>query len=423
MGEKLDSPEFRSIWNDELNYLFDLFEKNSFEIRIAGGAVRDLLMGFKPNDIDLATTATPDQMKDMFDNENIRMLHTNGEKHGTITVRLNDKENFEITTLRIDLITDGRHAEVQFTNDWKLDANRRDLTINSIFLDRDGTIIDFFDGYEDIKNKRIKFVGEPSRRIQEDYLRILRYFRFYSRICINENSHCEESLKAIKENASGLEGIAGERIWVEFRKIVCSKYADSIMRHIVDTQVHKYIGFTDSCDLEEFSQIYRYFDADLQNIPMPITMVCALLRTSKEFEKLLKRMRFSNEEKRIAEFLFRYRDEYKKIVSEEDNKSLEDKLKPFKFILVDCVKDAKIHEKLIELLKYVNRFEFVKHLENWPIPNFPIGGEMLSKKNIPKGPIFSKILNILRENWKNEFNLDTSKETIDKLLNKLDELI
>lgn len=91
-------------------------------------------MGFKPNDIDFATTATPDQMKEMFDRENIRMLNTNGEKHGTITVRLDDKENYEITTLRIDVLTDGRHAEVQFTHDWKLDANRRDLTINSIFL-------------------------------------------------------------------------------------------------------------------------------------------------------------------------------------------------------------------------------------------------------------------------------------------------
>lgn len=136
MTEKLETPEFRSIWNEELVFLFDLFERYGYQIRIAGGAVRDLLMGLKPHDIDLATTATPDQMKEIFEKENIRMLHTNGEKHGTITVRLNDKENYEITTLRIDVLTDGRHAEVQFTEDWRLDANRRDLTINSIFLGR-----------------------------------------------------------------------------------------------------------------------------------------------------------------------------------------------------------------------------------------------------------------------------------------------
>lgn len=91
-------------------------------------------MGLKPKDLDFATTATPDQMKSMFDEKKVRMINTKGEKHGTITPRINDKENFEVTTLRIDVVTDGRHAEVQFTTDWLLDALRRDLTINSMFL-------------------------------------------------------------------------------------------------------------------------------------------------------------------------------------------------------------------------------------------------------------------------------------------------
>lgn len=95
---------------------------------------RDLLMGENPKDLDFASTATPPQMKEMFIAENIRMINANGERHGTITARINDKENFEVTTLRIDVVTDGRHAEVEFTTDWKLDANRRDLTINSMFL-------------------------------------------------------------------------------------------------------------------------------------------------------------------------------------------------------------------------------------------------------------------------------------------------
>lgn len=131
---KLSSAAFDSIKNEDLKSVFRLFKDYSYEIKIAGGAVRDLLMDKIPDDIDLATTATPDQMKEMFTRENVRMLNTNGEKHGTITVRINDRVNYEITTLRIDVVTDGRHAEVKFTNDWKLDANRRDLTINSIFL-------------------------------------------------------------------------------------------------------------------------------------------------------------------------------------------------------------------------------------------------------------------------------------------------
>lgn len=205
--EKLNSPEFEKIMTADLKYLFDLFKNYSYELRIAGGAVRDLLMGKLPHDIDFATTATPDQMKEMFQTEKVRMINTNGEKHGTITVRLNEKENYEITTLRIDIVTDGRHAEVQFTEDWRLDSNRRDLTVNSIFLASNGEIIDFFNGYEDIKMRRIRFVGEPNKRIQEDYLRILRYFRFYGRICMNTDSHDNDSLVAIKNNSNGLESI------------------------------------------------------------------------------------------------------------------------------------------------------------------------------------------------------------------------
>lgn len=134
-------------------------------------------MGIKPHDIDFATTATPPQMIDMFNAENIRMLNMKGEKHGTVTARINDEENFEVTTLRVDVATDGRHAEVEFTKNWLLDANRRDLTINSMFLGFDGKVYDYFYGYEDLKNRRVLFVGDAANRIQEDYLRILRYFR------------------------------------------------------------------------------------------------------------------------------------------------------------------------------------------------------------------------------------------------------
>lgn len=134
-------------------------------------------MDITPADIDFATTATPQQMINMFEKENIRILSIKGERHGTITARINDEENFEVTTLRIDVKTDGRHAKVEFTTDWLLDANRRDLTINSMFLNFDGKVYDFFYGYEDLQARRVRFVGDASNRIVEDYLRIMRYFR------------------------------------------------------------------------------------------------------------------------------------------------------------------------------------------------------------------------------------------------------
>lgn len=141
---RIDSQQFKALFTPELQTLASLFDKEKYELRIAGGPVRDLLMGIQPADIDLATTATPTEMKTLFERENIRMLHKRGEEHGTITCRLNEKENFEITTLRIDVVCDGRRAEVEFTRDWKQDAYRRDLTINSLFLGQflDSSIVD-----------------------------------------------------------------------------------------------------------------------------------------------------------------------------------------------------------------------------------------------------------------------------------------
>ncbi len=131
---KLETHLFKKILSDELLQLAELFKKHNYELRIAGGAVRDLLMEIEPNDIDLATDALPDQMLDLFKKENIRIFNLKGLKHGTVAIRMNNKSNFEITTLRIDVKTYGRHAEVAFTNDWHKDAIRRDLTVNSLFL-------------------------------------------------------------------------------------------------------------------------------------------------------------------------------------------------------------------------------------------------------------------------------------------------
>ncbi len=132
--QKIDTPEYRALLTPHLLKLAELFKANQYEIRVAGGAVRDILMGIVPHDVDFATTATPEQMKDMFTKAKVRMINSNGEKHGTITARVDDAENFEVTTLRIDVETDGRHAKVEYTQDWQLDANRRDLTINALFL-------------------------------------------------------------------------------------------------------------------------------------------------------------------------------------------------------------------------------------------------------------------------------------------------
>ena len=131
---ELKTSLFKEICSEEVKYLFDIFGKYNYELKMAGGAVRDLLLDIRPHDIDFATNALPEQMMEMFKTENIRIINLKGLKHGTLPIRIADKVNFEVTTLRIDVKTYGRHADVEFTNDWHKDAIRRDLTVNSLFL-------------------------------------------------------------------------------------------------------------------------------------------------------------------------------------------------------------------------------------------------------------------------------------------------
>lgn len=217
--QQIDTPEYRTLLTPSLLKLAELFKANKYELRVAGGAVRDILMGIHPHDVDFATTATPEQVKQMLTEANIRMINSNGEKHGTITARIDDKENFEVTTLRVDIVTDGRHAVVEYTQDWQLDASRRDLTMNALFLDLGGTVYDYFNGIDDLKHRRIRFVGDPVQRIREDYLRILRYFRFFGRLAHENTVHDEETLKAIKENTSGLQSIQNRLLIKSEKKI------------------------------------------------------------------------------------------------------------------------------------------------------------------------------------------------------------
>lgn len=194
-----------------------------------------------PTDIDFATVATPTQMKTMFEANQIRMVNMNGEKHGTITPRIKNAQ-FEVTTLRIDDKTNGRHAEIIFTTDWMLDASRRDLTINSMFCDFDGNVYDYFFGHDDLMAKRVAFVGDADQRICEDYLRILRYFRFYGRIAAEPDKHDAETLAAIERNIDGLSKMSGERVWGELRKILSGNFAEHLVMTLLECGAAKHIG-------------------------------------------------------------------------------------------------------------------------------------------------------------------------------------
>lgn len=209
-------PNLSSLITPDVKMLGKIFREEGYEIRIVGGAVRDALLGKTPKDIDLATTATPQEMYQIGKKHNLRLVDT-GSDHGTLTFVINN-EPYEITTLRIDKETDGRHAEVEWTRDFKEDARRRDLTYNAMSVDMEGNLHDYFGGHEDLKSKKTRFVGNSHERIQEDYLRILRYFRFLARQ--NGRTSDPETLKSIATHAKGLSNISVERIWAELTKTV-----------------------------------------------------------------------------------------------------------------------------------------------------------------------------------------------------------
>ena len=162
-----------------VNKIFQAINSHSSksEIRYVGGCIRKVIIDETIDDIDLSTNLEPHDVCLVLKKNNINFFKS-GIEHGTITAVINDKK-FEITSLREDILTDGRHAQVRFSNDWKKDASRRDFTINSIYSDVEGNLFDPFNGNEDLKNGNINFIGDPEKRIKEDYLRILRYLRFF----------------------------------------------------------------------------------------------------------------------------------------------------------------------------------------------------------------------------------------------------
>ncbi len=186
------------------------------EIRYVGGCVRKILNDEKTDDIDLATNLTPDQVKQCLDKNQIKFFET-GIEHGTITAVIDD-QNFEITTLRKDVKTDGRHAVVEYTTNWKEDSSRRDFSINSIYSDLDGNLYDPNSGHKDLNVGIIKFIGDPETRIKEDYLRIIRYLRFYTEY--SKIDHEINIIKIIKKNIEGLGKISKERQFNELKKIL-----------------------------------------------------------------------------------------------------------------------------------------------------------------------------------------------------------
>jgi len=274
-------------FSKDLTEIVKLFKENGFDIKIAGGAVRDMLLQTEPKDIDLATTATPDEMVLLL--KDFRTIPT-GLQHGTITVLGKEtSEEFEITTLRIDSNQDGRHADVHWTTDFKEDAARRDLTYNAMFMDLDGTLYDFFNGAEDLKNGVTRAVGSPLERFQEDHLRILRAFRFSARF---NHVLSDETLEAITKTASDLKQISGERIWMEMQKILSTEAPFKTVQEMIHTGVATEIGLN----------ITHFENLELAEHKDPVLTLAGIVNKT-EADQLSKSWKLSSDHQRELQFL------------------------------------------------------------------------------------------------------------------------
>lgn len=196
--------------------LMSVLKADGGDARFVGGAVRDAVLGRAVKDVDIATSLPPEEVLERLKKAQVKAIPT-GVEHGTVTAVCHGRP-FEITTLRHDVETDGRRAKVAFTQDWEADAARRDFTMNALYADEDGQVYDFFNGVEDAKAGRIKFIGDPLERIQEDALRILRFFRFQA--TYGKDTPDEAGLNACIERRLSLKGLSRERIRDELFRLL-----------------------------------------------------------------------------------------------------------------------------------------------------------------------------------------------------------
>jgi poly(A) polymerase/tRNA nucleotidyltransferase (CCA-adding enzyme) len=271
---RLDPPPFRD--DTALAAVWDALP----EARIAGGAVRDVLAGRPISDIDLATPRTPARVTEALEKAGLRVVPT-GLAHGTVTA-LSGGRGFEVTTLRRDVETDGRHALVAFTADWRQDASRRDFTINAMSMARDGRVFDDFGGLDDLAIGRVRFVGDPATRIAEDYLRILRFFRFHGRY--GRVPPDEDTVAALRAGIPGLARLSVERVWNELRLILSAEDPSATVA-LMDS-----LGIW-SAVLPEANAIAR-----LQGLPADALLRLAAMLTGEPLALAL-RLKLSNEDR------------------------------------------------------------------------------------------------------------------------------
>ena len=359
MNDVLQTPGLAELW-DALP-----------SARLVGGVVRDNLLNQPITDIDLATPLPPAVVTAALSKAGIRSIPT-GIDHGTITAILN-KRSFEITTLRRDIETDGRHAIVAYTDNWQEDAARRDFTFNAMSQDRSGKLYDYFDGQTDLKVGKIRFVGDPATRLAEDYLRVLRFFRFHARFGHIPPSQAE--CQALSNAIPGLAKLSTERIWTETKRILATPDPTNAIALMQQLGILQAI-------LPEATNIARLNSLISNNAPnTPILRLAALLTTTPN--ALATRLKLSTAELNRLQAL--------------------QNLPPQTNASNTKIRQALANtppETLIDQAWLQNRPQSLRNrLANTPPPTFPLQGRDLTSIGIQPGPEIGRLLAATRTWW------------------------
>ena len=363
-----------------------------------------------PKEIDMATNLTPDVIMKICETNGLKVVPT-GLSHGTVTVLIGGM-SVEVTTLRIDVECNGRHAEVLFTNNWEEDARRRDFTINALYADADGNLYDYFNGINDLKSKTIRFIGNPEDRIHEDYLRIMRYFRFLGYFEYSEEIQLDQnSFAAAAKLATNLKKISIERIRDELMKTLGSKSPQVPIKLMQQSGIFEKIGL-------KIKNV-----ANLRFCTDPIINLAAILKTSAYTDlKILEQFKFSKKDQRTIHTLISVDFSY---VFENIHNSISNG--KVNFDEVHCCMQKFGKENYIQLFKMYSVInpssvgkllldDFINSLESVKMKEFPIKGNDVVELGF-EGPEIKQAMSKGKDIWI-ESNCNLSKEEILELLKK-----
>ena len=389
--------------DNDLKFIFKKLEEGSSNQSktaiFVGGCVRKYLSYQKIDDIDIATSLTSDQIKEKFKDTKFKVIES-GIQHGTVTL-ISDKLKVELTTLRKDIKTDGRHAEVEFIDSWEEDSNRRDFTINAIYLGINGKIFDPQLGVKDLKNSKVKFIGDPHKRIEEDYLRIIRFIRF----SLEYKNEIEKiTIEAIKLNLIGIKKISKERILTELFKILRTKNFIKIN----DNSLLKEIFLLIFPELKYLSRLNKLNEIDDQTVFDKKTLLGILLIDgTNNHEYFSHKYNISNDLKRNLNILA---NNFTNL--SQTNKFFQKDLKKNIYFF------GKNHLKTLNLIKFLDNKKLKiqdysrtsKLIDKMSLPKFPFDGDYLKNRGMKQGEYIGKVLKILEEEWlNNDFKISDQK--------------